>query len=102
MIDIIELVQSLKVVVEKVSNGDWVKEFGDGWEVCCSVNDQVNGGFIIVYFVGLDVVENCEFVQVVNFVNVFVLVEVLEYYKLCEECVISLVCDNLKSWDELY
>ncbi|MBL1540974.1 ead/Ea22-like family protein, partial [Klebsiella pneumoniae] len=32
MTDITELAQSLKAAAEKASNGDWVKESGDGWE----------------------------------------------------------------------
>ncbi|EPG3554261.1 TPA: ead/Ea22-like family protein, partial [Klebsiella pneumoniae] len=86
----------------KASNGDWVKESGDGWEACCSANDQANGGFIIAHFVGPDAAENCEFVQAANPANVLALVEALEYYKSREERVTSLVRDNSKSWDELY
>lgn len=102
MTDITELAQSLKAAAEKASNGDWVKESGDGWEACCSANDQANGGFIIAHFVGPDAAENCEFVQAANPANVLVLVEALEYYKSREERVTSLVRDNSKSWDELY
>lgn len=100
--DITELAQSLKAAAEKASNGDWVKESGDGWEACCSANDQANGGFIIAHFVGPDAAENREFVQVANPANVLALVEALEYYKSREERVTSLVRDNSKSWDELY
>lgn len=102
MTDITELAQSLKAAAEKASNGDWVKESGDGWEACCSANDQANGGFIIAHFVGPDAAENCEFVQAANPANVLALVEALEYYKSREERVTSLVRDNSKSWDELY
>lgn len=102
MTDITELAQSLKAAAEKASNGDWVKESGDGWEACCSANDQANGGFIIAHFVGPDAAENREFVQAANPANVLALVEALEYYKSREERVTSLVRDNSKSWDELY
>ncbi|WP_370693463.1 ead/Ea22-like family protein [Klebsiella pneumoniae] len=100
--DITKLAQSLKAAAEKASNGDWVKESGDGWEACCSANDQANGGFIIAHFVGPDAAENREFVQAANPANVLALVEALEYYKSREERVTSLVRDNSKSWDELY
>ncbi|MHB4790612.1 ead/Ea22-like family protein, partial [Klebsiella pneumoniae] len=70
MTDITELAQSLKAAAEKASNGDWVKESGDGWEACCSANDQANGGFIIAHFVGPDAAENREFVQAANPANV--------------------------------
>ncbi|HBR1088405.1 TPA: ead/Ea22-like family protein [Klebsiella pneumoniae] len=100
--DITELAQSLKAAAEKASNGDWVKESGDGWEACCSANDHANGGFIIAHFVGPDAAENREFVQAANPANVLALVEALEYYKSREERVTSLVRDNSKSWDELY
>lgn len=56
--DITELAQSLKAGAEKTSNGDWVKESGDGWEASCSTNDQANSGFIIAHFVGPDAAEN--------------------------------------------
>lgn len=102
MTDITELALSLKAAAEKASNGDWVKESGDGWEACCSANDQANGGFIIAHFVGPDAAENREFVQAANPANVLALVEALEYYKSREERVTSLVRDNSKSWDELY
>lgn len=102
MTDITELAQSLKAAAEKASNGDWVKESGDGWEACCSANDRANGGFIIAHFVGPDAAENCEFVRAANPANVLALVEALEYYKSREERVTSLVRDNSKSWDELY
>ncbi|PXI46383.1 ead/Ea22-like family protein [Klebsiella pneumoniae] len=102
MTDITELAQSLKAAAEKASNGDWVKESGDGGEACCSANDQANGGFIIAHFVGPDAAENREFVQAANPANVLALVEALEYYKSREERVTSLVRDNSKSWDELY
>lgn len=100
--DITELAQRLKAAAEKASNGDWVKESGEGWEACCSANDQANGGFIIAHFVGPDAAENREFVQAANPANVLALVDALEYYKSREERVISLVRDNSKSWDELY
>ncbi len=77
MTDITELAQSLKAAAEKASNGDWVKESGDGWEACCSANDQANGGFIIAHFVGPDAAENREFVQAANPANVLALVEAL-------------------------
>ena len=99
--DITELAQSLKAAAVKASNGDWVKESGDGWEACCSANDQASGGFIIAHFVGPDAAENREFVQAANPANVLALVEALEYYKSREERVTSLVRDNSKSWDEL-
>ncbi|HDZ1444596.1 TPA: ead/Ea22-like family protein [Klebsiella pneumoniae] len=76
--DITELAQILKAAAEKASNGDWVKESGDGWEACCSANDQANGGFIIAHFVGPDAAENREFVQAANPANVLALVEALE------------------------
>ncbi len=76
--NITELAQSLKAAAEKASNGDWVKESGDGWEACCSANDQANGGFIIAHFVGPDAAENREFVQAANPANVLALVEALE------------------------
>ena len=75
--DITELAQSLKAAAEKASNGDWVKESGDGWEACCSANDQANGGFIIAHFVGPDAAENREFVQAANPANILALVEAL-------------------------
>ncbi|HFZ2081318.1 TPA: ead/Ea22-like family protein [Klebsiella pneumoniae] len=78
MTDITELAQSLKAAAEKASNGDWVKESGDGWEACCSANDQANGGFIIAHFVGPDAAENREFVQAANPANILALVEALE------------------------
>ena len=78
MTDITELALSLKAAAEKASNGDWVKESGDGWEACCSANDQANGGFIIAHFVGPDAAENREFVQAANPANVLALVEALE------------------------
>ncbi|HBW3599357.1 TPA: ead/Ea22-like family protein [Klebsiella pneumoniae] len=81
MTDITELAQSLKAAAEKASNGDWVKESGDGWEACCSANDQANGGFIIAHFVGPDAAENREFVQAANPANVLALVEALESEK---------------------
>ncbi len=76
--DITELAQSLKAAAEKASNGDWVKESGDGWEACCSANDQANGGFIIAHFEGPDAAENREFVQAANPANIIALVEALE------------------------
>ncbi len=76
--DITELAQRMKAAAEKASNGDWVKESGDGWEACCSANDQANGGFIIAHFEGPDAAENREFVQAANPVNVLALVEALE------------------------
>ncbi|MBE5238363.1 ead/Ea22-like family protein [Klebsiella pneumoniae] len=78
MTDITKLAQSLKAAAEKASNGDWVKESGDGWEACCSANDQANGGFIIAHFVGPDAAENREFVQAANPANVLALVEAIE------------------------
>ncbi|HGY1170705.1 TPA: ead/Ea22-like family protein [Klebsiella aerogenes] len=76
--DITELAQSLKAAAEKASSGEWVKESGDGWEACCSANDQANGGFIIAHFEGPDAAENCEFVQAANPANIIALVEALE------------------------
>ena len=78
MTDITELAQRLKAAAEKASNGDWVKESGDGWEACCSANDQANGGFIIAHFEGPDAAENREFVQAANPANIRALVEALE------------------------
>ncbi|HCA4641635.1 TPA: ead/Ea22-like family protein [Klebsiella pneumoniae] len=78
MTDITELAQRMKAAAEKASNGDWVKESGDGWEACCSASDQVNGGFIIAHFEGPDAAENREFVQAANPANVLALVEALE------------------------
>lgn len=76
--DITELAQRMKAAAEKASNGDWVKESGDGWEACCSANDQANGGFIIAHFEGPDAAENREFVQAANPANILALVEALE------------------------
>lgn len=76
--DITELAQSLKAAAEKASNGEWVKESGDGWEASCSANDQANGGFIIANFEGPDAAENREFVQAANPTNILALVEALE------------------------
>ncbi|EIV6531067.1 TPA: ead/Ea22-like family protein [Klebsiella pneumoniae] len=73
-----ELAQSLKAAAEKASDGDWVKESGDGWEAACSANDQANGGFIIAHFEGPDAAENREFVQAANPANILALVEALE------------------------
>ncbi|MCM5872548.1 ead/Ea22-like family protein [Klebsiella pneumoniae] len=78
MTNITELAQSLKAAAEKASDGDWVKESGDGWEAACSANDQANGGFIIAHFEGPDAAENREFVQAANPANILSLVEALE------------------------
>lgn len=78
MTDITELAQRMKAAAEKASYGDWVKESGDGWEACCSANDQANGGFIIAHFEGPDAAENREFVQAANPANIRALVEALE------------------------
>lgn len=78
MTDITELAQRMKAAAEKASNGDWVKESGDGWEACCSANDQANGGFIIAHFEGPDAAENREFFQAANPANILALVEALE------------------------
>lgn len=78
MTNITELAQSLKAAAEKASDGDWVKESGDGWEAACSANDQANGGFIIAHFEGPDAAENREFVQTANPANIIALVEALE------------------------
>ena len=78
MTDITELAQTLKAAAEKASNGEWVKESGDGWEASCSANDQANGGFIIAHFEGPDAAENREFVQTANPANILALVEALE------------------------
>lgn len=78
MTDITELAQRMKASAEKASNGDWIKESGDGWEACCSANDQANGGFIIAHFEGPDAAENREFVQAANPANIRALVEALE------------------------
>lgn len=76
--DITELAQRMKAAAKKASNGDWVKESGDGWEACCSANDQANGGFIIAHFEGQDAAEYREFVQAANPANILALVEALE------------------------
>ena len=76
--DITELAQRMKAAAEKASDGDWVKESGDGWEAACSANDQANGGFIIAHFEGPDAAENREFVQTANPANIIALVEALE------------------------
>lgn len=78
MNDITALAQRMKAAAEKASNGEWVKESGDGWEASCSVNDQTNGGFIIAHFEGPDSAANREFVQAANPANVLALVEALE------------------------
>ncbi len=78
MTDITELAHRMRTAAEKASNGDWVKESGDGWEACCSANDQANGGFIIAHFEGPDAAENREFVQAANPANILALVEALE------------------------
>jgi len=78
MNDITALAQRMKAAAEKASNGEWVKESGDGWEVSCSANDQANGGFIIAHFEGPDAAANREFVQAANPANVKTLVEALE------------------------
>lgn len=76
--DFTELAQRMRTAADKASNGDWVKESGDGWEACCSANDQANGGFIIAHFVGPDAAENREFVQAANPANILALVGALE------------------------
>ena len=58
MNDITALMATMKAAAEKASNGEWVKESGDGWEAACSTNDQVNGGFIIAHFEGPDAAAN--------------------------------------------
>ncbi|WP_407732234.1 ead/Ea22-like family protein [Pseudocitrobacter faecalis] len=73
-----ELAQRMKAAALKASDGDWVKESGDGWEAICSANDQANGGFIIAHLEGPDAAENREFVQLANPANVLKLVEALE------------------------
>ncbi|SLN99789.1 ead/Ea22-like family protein [Klebsiella quasivariicola] len=78
MTDITELAQRMKAAAEKASSGEWVKESGDGWEACCSANDQANGEFIIAHFEGPDAAENREFVQAANPANILALVEALE------------------------
>lgn len=78
MTDITELAQRMKAAAEKASDGDWVKESGNGWEAACSANDQANGGFIIAHFEGPDAAENREFVQAANPANILALVEALE------------------------
>lgn len=78
MTDITILAQRMKAAAEKASNGNWVKESGDGWEACCSANDQANGGFIIAHFEGPDAAENREFVQAANPANILALIEALE------------------------
>lgn len=79
--DITELAQCLKAAADKASNGEWVKESGDGWEASCSANDQANGGFIIAHFEGPDAAENRAFVQAANPANILALVEALEKAK---------------------
>lgn len=76
--DITALMATMKAAAEKASNGEWVKESGDGWEATCSTNDQANGGFIIAHFEGPDAAANREFVQAANPANVRALVEALE------------------------
>lgn len=78
MNDITALMATMKAAAEKASNGEWVKESGDGWEAACSTNDQANGGFIIAHFEGPDAAENREFVQAASPANVLALVEALE------------------------
>ncbi|MFU0873860.1 ead/Ea22-like family protein [Kluyvera sichuanensis] len=78
MNDITALMATMKAAAEKASNGEWVKESGDGWEATCSANDQANGGFIIAHFEGPDAAANREFVQAANPANVRALVEALE------------------------
>ncbi|EOX7250263.1 ead/Ea22-like family protein [Escherichia coli] len=78
MNDITALAQRMKAAAEKASNGEWVKESGDGWEATCSANDQANGGFIIAHFEGPDAAANREFVQAAHPANVLALVEALE------------------------
>lgn len=78
MNDITALAQRLKAAAEKASNGEWVKESGDGWEATCSANDQANGGFIIAHFEGPDAPANRELVQAASPANVLALVEALE------------------------
>ncbi|WP_409515490.1 ead/Ea22-like family protein [Atlantibacter sp.] len=76
-----ELIARLKLAAEKASNGEWVKESGDGWEAACSANDRANSGFIIAHFEGPDAAANRKFVQAANPVNVLALVEALGNYK---------------------
>lgn len=76
--DITALMATMKAAAEKASNGEWVKESGDGWEATCSANDQANGGFIIAHFEGPDAAANREFVQAANPANVKALIEALE------------------------
>lgn len=78
MNDITALMATMKAAAEKASNGEWVKESGDGWEATCSANDQANEGFIIAHFEGPDAAENREFIQAANPANVLALVEALE------------------------
>ena len=78
MTDITALIAAMKSAAEKASNGEWVKESGDGWEASCSANDQANGGFIIAHFEGPDAAENRAFVQAANPANILALVEALE------------------------
>lgn len=73
-----ELITRLKAAAEKASDGEWVKESGEGWEAVCNANDRANSGFIIAHFEGPDASANREFVQAANPVNVLALVEALE------------------------
>ncbi len=99
MTDITELAQSLKAAAEKASNGDWVKESGDGWEACCSANDQANGGFIIAHFEGPDAAENREFVQAANPANILALVEALEKAQQVDEELCNLLPPGVEYMD---
>ena len=78
MTDISELVQRIKTAAEKVSGGDWVKEYGDGWDAICSNDDQANGGFIIANFEGPDAAVNRNFVQSANPANILALTNAIE------------------------
>lgn len=70
--------QVLKKKAIAASEGEWVKESGDGWEAISSTDDQANAGFIIAHFEGADSKENREFVQAANPVAVLALLDELE------------------------
>ncbi|HEO1672887.1 TPA: ead/Ea22-like family protein [Klebsiella aerogenes] len=97
--DITELAQRMKAAAEKASNGDWVKESGDGWEACCSANDQANGGFIIAHFEGPDAAENREFVQAANPANILAVVEALEKAQQVDEELCKLLPPGVEYMD---
>jgi len=99
-----ELITRLKAAAEKASDGEWVKESGDGWEAACSANDQANSGFIIAHFEGPDAAANREFVQAANPVNVLALVEALKSAQKSNEFLkdqLSELANFNPDWDKL-